>query len=61
MRVADGQSNWMMGLQLIGTYVLIALLFGFVHGNVEQGVGSEASRTTAVQNAPSEATRRLFF
>lgn len=60
MYVADGQSNWMMGLQLIGTYVLIALLFGFVHGNLEQGVGSAASRTEAVENSPSE-TRRLFL
>ncbi|DBB15303.1 TPA: hypothetical protein ACH3X3_003560 [Trebouxia sp. C0006] len=58
---SDGQSNWMMGLQLIGTYVLIALLFGFVHGNVVQGYGSQASRTTAVENSPSEATRRLFL
>ena len=51
----------MMGLQLIGTYVLIALLFGFVHGNVVQGYGSQASRTSAVENSPSEATRRLFL
>ncbi|DBA98929.1 TPA: hypothetical protein ACH3X1_014674 [Trebouxia sp. C0004] len=58
---SDGQSNWMMGLQLIGTYVLIALLFGFVHGNVVQGYGSQASRTSAVENSPSEATRRLFL
>ena len=36
----------MMGLQLVGTYVLIALLFGFVSGQVEQGVGSQASRAS---------------
>lgn len=41
---ADGQSNWMMGVQLVGTYVLIALLFGFVNGNITQGFGSLASR-----------------
>lgn len=36
-----------MGLQLIGTYVLIALLFGFVSGQVDQGQGSSASRSPA--------------
>lgn len=56
----DGYSNWMMGLQLIGTYILIALLFGFVHGNVEQGYGSTASRTAAVESSPS-GTKRLMF
>lgn len=34
----------MMGVQLVGTYVLIALLFGFVNGNIVQGFGSLASR-----------------
>ena len=43
----------MMGVQLIGTYVLIALLFGFVHGNIDQGFGSLASRTLAVAASPS--------
>ena len=60
--LADGQSNWMMGLQLVGTYVLIALLFGFVHGNVDQGYGSSASRTPAVANSTTTPTeRRLLF
>ena len=37
----------MMGVQLVGTYVLIALLFGFVHGDIDQGFGSLASRAAA--------------
>ena len=53
---ADGQSNWMMGVQLVGTYVLIALLFGFVHGDIDQGFGSLASRTEAVSNGPDTPT-----
>ncbi|KAL3135961.1 hypothetical protein ABBQ32_007005 [Trebouxia sp. C0010 RCD-2024] len=53
---SDGQSNWMMGVQLVGTYVLIALLFGFVHGNIDQGFGSLASRTEAVISGPDTPT-----
>ena len=46
----------MMGVQLIGTYVLIALLFGFVHGNIDQGFGSLASRTAAIAAGPDTPT-----
>ena len=31
---SDGRSNWMMGLQLIGTYVLIAVLIAHVNVGV---------------------------
>ena len=28
---ADGASNWLLGVQLIGTYILIALPFLYMH------------------------------
>jgi Ca2+:H+ antiporter len=48
---SDGNSNWIMGLQLVGTYILIALLFGFIKGDIIQGEGVRASTTPAVLNA----------
>ncbi len=36
------------GLQLVSTYVLIAILFGFLKGNIVQGQGNSASTQPAV-------------
>ena len=42
-----------------GTYILIALLFGFLRGELHQGEGNAASTTAAVLQGAGEATESL--
>ena len=42
-----------------GTYILIALLFGFLRGELHQGEGNAASTTAAVLEGAGEALMSL--